>query len=174
MKYSNLFLTGAKNTGKSTLIQRAVKERGLHPGGFLTLPYEIEGKQRGFYFHSLIALPTVENDVPISVQPDAVSCLPVPETFERLGTACLLGALKAETPLIVMDELGRLERTATEFQRLVMEMFASQKQVLGVLKKEEIPWLQPVYERKDTRILDLDVIDFEKARIFVGKFLDQC
>lgn len=150
---TNYFLTGQKGVGKSWLLKRLLRESGMEFCGFCTLPYEIGGNRKGFYFHSLAPVKGYENDAPVSVQQELNACIPVPEVFEGLGCACLR---QLPGPLVLMDELGRLEQRAAGFQEAVKEVLDSGRLVLGVLKKEPVPWLETVRNREDIEIFDLD------------------
>ena len=51
-----VFLTGSKQIGKSTLIQKFIQENQVPCSGYITLPYFENGERIGFYLHSLISL----------------------------------------------------------------------------------------------------------------------
>lgn len=151
----NFFVTGQKNSGKSTLIQMLMRERKERWYGFFTLPYEIDGKRRGFYLHSLEPVASGENDLPISVQPDESHCIPCRETFEGLGCQCLKEALR-QAQWVVMDELGRLEKEAYAFQNAVEQILDSDIFTICAVKKEKNVFLDRIRGREDAVLFDLD------------------
>lgn len=151
----NIFITGEKGIGKSTLINRLIEEINLEVSGFKTLPYEIENQRMGFYLKGLVEASDFINNRPISIQDSQTSCIPITETFETLGVEVLRKSLKDSHPIIVMDELGRLERMAKEFNQEVYKVLDSHKMVLGVLQQVSVPLLEAIKQREDTLILTL-------------------
>lgn len=151
----NIFITGEKQIGKSTLLNKLIAEMQLSISGFRTLPYRIENERMGFYFSALVETDTYRNNMPISIQTSSTSCIPITETFETLGTHVLRKSIEGSAPIILMDELGRLERMATKFNQEINQVLDSDKMVLGVLQQAEVPLLNAIKERKDTLIFTL-------------------
>ncbi len=152
----NVFITGEKQIGKSTLINRLIEEMQLQVSGFTTLPYEIENQRMGFYLKGLVETEEYRNHMPISIQTSKISCTPITETFESLGVEVLKKSLEDSNPIILMDELGRLERMATRFNHQVCQVLDSNKMVLGVLQQVQVPLLETIKQRQDTLILLLN------------------
>lgn len=151
----NCFLTGAIGSGKSTLLRRAFVEYDIAPTGILTLPYAIEGHHAGHYMHALSDLIAVkDNDKAISVYMAPGSCIPIPEVFEKFGVRYLRAAQDDSHPMVLLDELGQMEKDAWEFQKCVTDLLDSPKSVVGVLKDvRDVEWLEAIRERKDTRVV---------------------
>ena len=64
----------------------------------------------------------------------------MPGRLAALGTACLTG-----TPTLwVMDECGRLERDALDFQRAILEKLEGDTPVLGVVREGFPGWTKAV------------------------------
>ena len=149
-KIQHLFLTGEKKAGKSTLLRKALDALDLHPAGFETRPYQISGRFMGFCMHATGPLPEgYENDNPISVLPMPCSPVPIPAIFDGFG-ADLLTAAREAGPLILMDELGSLERNAYRFQEAVRTCLDSPCHVVGVLKKCDQEMIRRIAAREDT------------------------
>ncbi|MBM6829428.1 hypothetical protein H9X85_07255 [Anaerotignum lactatifermentans] len=165
----NILFTGGKGSGKSTWVRRLMKELGGPWQGFFTLPYEIGGRRKGFYFHSLAPVAHWENDVPISVQTTASGAVAVTETFEGLGSACLRQAAAAS--FVVMDELGRLEGKAARFQRAVEAVLESDAWTICAVKKKKTPFLDRLRSREDILLLDLDETTEEMAKAAIQNYL---
>ncbi|MGI5958109.1 MAG: nucleoside-triphosphatase [Massiliimalia sp.] len=172
MKKKQIFLTGQKKSGKSWVLHQLTVQYGLKLCGFQTLPYEIDGVRKGFYFHSLVKTEHWENDVPISVQPNNHSCIPVPHTFETLGVECLKLSLKSPEKYLMMDELGKLEQSALEFQEAAYEAIQGDKIILGVIRKDSIPWLEKLRQQIDGTIYDLDTMDSHQVLKQIAKELN--
>ncbi|MGI6011075.1 MAG: molybdopterin-guanine dinucleotide biosynthesis protein B [Ruminococcus sp.] len=147
----HIFLTGKKQAGKSTILKRALKEKGKEVCGYYTLPYEINGVRKGFYLHSIKEMEEFENDSPISVRAGKHQSYPLTETFETLGTAVLRGALQSDEWMIA-DEVGKLERDAVSFQQAFFQCLDQKSLVLGVLQDTDTPFVNAIKERPDVEV----------------------
>lgn len=152
----NIFITGNKQTGKSTLINNIISNAGLDCSGFLTLPYHIGGKRRGYYLHGVAGIPDEENDVPITAQPDGSSFYAINETFENLGVRILKSSLQDKSKIIVMDEIGVAEGCSRDFIRYVENCLDSNKFVLGVLKQSDCSHIHKIKNRRDVLVFVLE------------------
>lgn len=152
----NIFITGEKQIGKSTLVNHLINDMQLQVSGFQTLPYQIENQRMGFYLKGLVATKKYRNNRPISIQTSETSCIPMTDTFESLGVEVLKESLKASTPIVLMDELGRLEQMATTFNKQVGQVLDSKKLVLGVLQQVQVPLIEAIKQRQDTLVLVLN------------------
>ncbi|MEG0295943.1 MAG: nucleoside-triphosphatase [Clostridium sp.] len=153
---TNIFITGKKGIGKSYLLGKVIEALGIVPSGYRTLPYFHVQERKGFYMHGLVELDEKENDKIISIQNDAVSCIPVIETFQTLGVKILKKSMESNN-VILLDELGRLERNSKEFLNEIQVILDSDRTVIGVLKKEEIAYIEEIIKRDDTLVFDLDI-----------------
>lgn len=168
----NFFITGEKGKGKSFLIRRFMEQWDGKIQGFLTLPYTIGNKRKGFYLHSLQEVAHLENDLPISVQYGVDVCFPVIETFECLGCAILEQARRSKD-MIVMDELGKLEGQAFHFQQTVEKVLDSENLTLCAIKKADAPFLHRLCSRKDIMLFDLDVDTADRIYANIVKEVDK-
>lgn len=150
----HIFLTGDKGIGKSTIWKKIFKETGLEYSGFETRPLEIQGIRKGAYIHAVGACapeaPEDNNQI-IGVRISPKKVVPITETFEIFGVETLHKA-KASGNVIFMDELGRLERDAKNFQQTVRECLNGETQVLGVLQDTPSDFLDEIKNRKDVTV----------------------
>ncbi len=159
----NILITGSRGSGKTTAVQRALQALALQPCGFQTLPYTIAGQVRGHYFHSILPVEGVENDLPITVRTGAQSCIPIAQTFDILGIPCMKQALACDYPLMLLDEIGRIERHTSAYIATIQQALDSPKTVVAVLKKEPIPFLEQIKSRDDVQVFDLDIMGRDAA-----------
>jgi nucleoside-triphosphatase len=71
-----------------------------------------------------------------------------------------------------MDELGRFELEADKFQKEVFSLLASEKNVIGVIKAEENPFLDKIRQRNDIEIYQLNEDDQEQRAVLLNKILE--
>lgn len=158
-KRKHIFLTGEKQVGKSTVLSKVLadariaaycREKGL--AGFRTYPLMAEGVRKGFYMHSLLPVAACDNDLPVVIRIGPNKMVPVSETFEILGSALLADAVKQRERLVLLDELGKAEKKAPAFQRMVFRTLDTQDLVLGVLQKGIDTFAQTTGLREDVKV----------------------
>ena len=132
----HVFLMGEVQTGKSTLIRRTLAAfPALQPGGFYTVsaPALPDGA-RPVYLVSAAGEPVFADGNRVGVRPGARHGFAAyPAAFDTAGVRALRGAESA--PLIVMDELGRMEKDADLFTGRVLELLNGKTPILGVLQQ---------------------------------------
>ena len=151
----HIFLTGARQVGKSTILRGLMKRRGLDCTGFETQPFYIGDERRGFTLHGRVNMPPYENDCIVCVRVGERRSVPVLPVFEENGVDILKRSLESESPWLLMDELGRLEREAAQFCAQVLACLDSGKRVLGVLQACDAPLVCAVRAREDVSVIEV-------------------
>ena len=133
----HIFLTGDVQVGKSTIIKKtlaALKLRDI--GGFrsVSVPDLPDGAM------SVYLIPVGEKD-PVVNDWNRVGIRKgcgrgigkFPEAFERAGVQALVDA--ENMPLILMDEVGRMESAAARFSARILALLGGSAPILGVVQK---------------------------------------
>lgn len=149
----HLFLTGAKQVGKSTLLRRLIETKKLDCSGYETRAFFIGEERRGFTLHGRIALPPFENDCICCVRIHQRKSIAIPEVFDQNGVSILTESLACQSPYILMDELGKLECSAERFCSQVLTSLDGNKRVLGVLQQCDSPLIEAIKSRDDVTVL---------------------
>lgn len=147
----NVFLTGNVQVGKSTTIKRFLEKENISPLGFTThldrstglLTIKIIGK---------------DGDREIKAAAPIGGSRPVPdiEAFDRAGKM-LTDMDTSDCDMLIMDELGFMERDAHVFTDAVPAMLDRGIRTVGVLRnKPDGPFWDMLHERDDTVILTVD------------------
>lgn len=147
----NVFLTGNVQVGKSTAIKRFLEKENISPLGFTThldrstglLTIKIIGK---------------DGDREIKAAAPVGGSRPVPdiEAFDRAGKM-LTDMDISDCDMLIMDELGFMERDAHVFTDAVPAMLDRGIRTVGVLRnKPDGPFWDMLHERDDTVILTVD------------------
>ncbi|MDI6707393.1 MAG: nucleoside-triphosphatase [Bacillota bacterium] len=153
---TNIFLTGPINVGKSTIINSVAAKLRSHNvpvSGFRTLPYIRNGKVAGYYIepvNCISNIPDISKRLIVLVTENEWK--PMVDTFEGFALEILYICLETSSGVIIMDELGFFEASASKFQRGVMQLLDSGRQVLGVIKPISIPFLDRIREKENVRV----------------------
>lgn len=156
---SNIFITGRKRSGKTSLIVNYIKKYKINNLSGFMVARKLQ-KDQPVSFHLVSPAEYLNLEKTLSLKGD--NCFAsrespatyrwqvYPDIFNRLGVNLLKTGNK--NSLVIMDELGRFERSSWEFQTQVFRTLLSERQVLGVLKAESNPFLDKIRIRTDVEI----------------------
>jgi nucleoside-triphosphatase len=156
MRISNIFVTGSIHVGKSTVINSVIKALpGWRINGFRTTPIFEEKKRSGFVFESLDGYRECFAHIDLNTRNKYDIYHYDLTIFNDFGVRTLEKAL-TESDLIIMDEIGAMEREARKFQKALKKCLDSPIFVLGAFQKRA-RWFQDfVQPREDTKIFMVD------------------
>ncbi len=137
----HILICGDVGVGKSTLIEKLLRENRRPLCGFITKRVDTEGSElHEVYIHPVNGewLHTQENLVGTI---DALGAHPNPQAFDAYGTL-MLNTVRGG--LVVMDELGFLESQAFVFCKKVLCTLDGDIPVLAAIKSKDTPFLRAV------------------------------
>ena len=129
-----IFLTGQKQIGKSTCIGTFLEKSQMQACGFQTLPVYENGKRIGFCIHALVEME--DNDRRFSIQHDTYNEV-IPGVFDSFGCQVLEKSMEYPSRILILDEIGVLEREEAAYLELLNRRCVLHEQVLGVLKRRK-------------------------------------
>ena len=152
-----VFLTGPSGVGKSTALDRTLALLGVRPGGFRT---GFAPDRTRLCLWPAWEAPdwSEEHTVARMVQGRLTGD---PEAFDRLGLRILTES-RTWARLLVLDELGWLERDAAAFRRAVRDSVAGELPVLGVIKPEPQragTWLESLAQVPGGTVMTVDTVN---------------
>lgn len=144
----HLFLTGNRKSGKTTLLHELCPEMlpGIttwaEPRSAVYLRENTTGlaAQVGRFDPTIL---TAEN----RMRPTA--------GFDTLGVDALHRCMDAPGDFCTIDEIGYLESCSPAYQS-AFHALLTKKQVIAVIRKQELPFLQTLLHREDAFVVDLD------------------
>ena len=148
MGKKHIVITGQRGVGKTTLLERLLAHCTVPISGFVTRGTERDADG----FHSVHMFPaSAQSGEFCEVNRVGTSNRRVktsfPQVFDTLGVA-LLSADPGS--VIVMDELGFMEREAMDFRAAVMKCLDGDIPVIAVVRmKEDEPFLQEILAHPD-------------------------
>ena len=128
----HIFLTGKKQIGKSTLLQKILKNYQGTADGFLTVrTKEYLGDQNSVHMYHLTESrdPNEQNLLFVCGKANEHTA----DTFNCLG--CRILSMCSDCSLLIMDELGPHEAKAALFREEILHLLDGQIPVLGVLQE---------------------------------------
>ena len=145
----HIIITGDRGSGKSTLLNRLFPNPlpGITTWAIPKSAVYLKDNstdnitQVGVYDNSLAGL---ENKMKLCG-----------DGFVNLGIDALNNALLSNSEWISIDEIGYLESQCTDYLNKIMDIM-DKKHLLAVVRKQNLPHLRELCERKDVFLIDLD------------------
>lgn len=154
MFQKNILITGPPRTGKTTLIiklSESLKE--FHPVGFYTLEIKEKGIRKGFKLISPDGREGLLSHVDIK-SPYRVGKYRVDiRGFEDFLDS--ISFLASGNPLVIVDEIGRMELFSERFRRLIMEILGSQKLLIATIALKGNELIAEIKKRKDVKLFEI-------------------
>jgi len=172
----NLFVTGRPGVGKTTLIEKVLASLDVAAGGFYTSEIRAGGARVGFAIKDLQGeegvLAHVSIESPFHVGRYGINR----DDLEKIGVRAIERAIDS-APLVVMDEIGRMELCSEAFQTAVMRALDSATPVFGTIQDRANAFLDAVRARSDLEVVRLteknrdEMVDAvrEKLAVLLGR-----
>lgn len=148
----HILITGQPGVGKTTLI-RSIAQRlsEYQPAGFYTEEIRVKGVRQGFRLVSLDGRQHVLSHVDYP-GPKRVSRYGVDVPgFERL--LAQLDLRHASSPVIILDEIGKMECFSSRFQDEVTALLNSARTVVATIALKGDGFIQTIKQRTDCRLV---------------------
>ena len=156
-------LTGRPGTGKTSLIKQVVAGLGDKAGGFYTEEIRHGGSRLGFKLVTLDGEETVLAHINID-SPYRVSQYRVDiDNLDRVGVSALNQASK-ERPIIIIDEIGKMELFSAAFKEAVLKAIGSGKKVLGTIMLSPHPWADHIKQKPQVKLIEVTRINHLRVR----------
>ena len=145
----HLIITGAKGTGKTTLL------KNLFPENLPGITTRAKPKE-AVYLRDNLSGETAQIGIFDETIPGFGNrMVPVQEGFASLGVNALEHYAKSDHEWISVDEIGYLESHCESYLEALRNLF-DKKRVAAVVRKQNLPFLSELCNRKDSFIIDMD------------------
>ena len=165
MKPENILLTGPPRCGKSTVIERLVKEIHKPVTGFFTQEIKEKGRRVGF---SIITLDGKEGVLAHedSKSPERVGKYGVNlDELDRIAIPAMIPSKPDE--IVIIDEIGKMECFSPLFRETLIRTLDSANLVVGSIAQKGSPFIEKIKERKEVLLVTVS----EKNRNSLPAFL---
>ena len=164
MRAAKILLRGASGAGKTGILNQALAECGVQPCGLRFVRSYAQGQLMGYDLHALSQGQCLD-----LLRLEGGQTSKPPKGFYDQHVLPLLQHEAKEEGLLLVDEVGRLERHDTMYLALLKSLWQQKnKPCLFVLKKEPLPFNEGLWQG-DAHALRLDVDDMPLA--MAGKLL---
>jgi nucleoside-triphosphatase len=155
-------LTGSPGTGKTTVIRQAIARSEAKAGGFYTEEIRSGGTRLGFRIVTLegqnAILAHIDNHSRYRVSKYGVDV----QNLDNVGVAAIDRAV-AESDLIVIDEIGKMELFSPRFREAVLKAMDSGKKVLGTVMLSPHPFVDDIKHRPEVKVIQLTRADHDQV-----------
>lgn len=166
----HIFLTGQRNIGKTTLIDKILDELPEYQkvGGFRTFKSEefAPGK-------SYILMASAENSADefrvAHMDKTGPSYEVYPDVFDTCGVELLEKC--GDSDLIIMDELGFMESDSYKFQKKIIDLLDGGIPVLGAIKPQANHFLDRVRSHPKVRVIEVTEDNRDELLFIITKLL---
>ena len=153
-KPTHIFLTGEKQVGKSTLVSAVLSSVHLKYSGLRSISVFDENNDRNVY----LVPANGENRDPaalVGVCSNRHITEKYPEVFDDVG--CRLLDFDEDTELIVIDEIGKMERDAKRYSARILELLDRKDvRILGVVqKKADTDLAQAIRKHPNVKMIEV-------------------
>jgi nucleoside-triphosphatase len=149
-----ILLTGRPGCGKTTLIQRVVKDLALPAGGFYTKEIRERGMRVGFKLITLDGKEAVFADVNFKTSERVGKYGLDLAKLETIGVAAVREAVRTRK-LVVIDEIGPMELRSTIFRDVITETFETTVPILATITARPFPFTNAIKKQPDVRVVDV-------------------
>lgn len=147
----HVLFTGEVGSGKSTALRRTLELLGAQAGGLQTYSPDPRGVRPKRLL--LRAYGSGEEGTLVCMIPGEDRSQIVP-LFDTLAIRLLEDAQK-DAEVVVIDEIGRLERNAHAYHAALKACFDGAKPILGVIRKQQAAWADWIRAREDVLLLEV-------------------
>jgi len=135
-----LLLTGRPGIGKTTIIKTVIAQLGDRAGGFYTEEILGPGGRKGFRLITLDGHSAVIAHIDFKSRSQVGRYDVKVEAIDRLGAGAIRSAVE-HNPIVIIDEIGKMELFSSPFQSAVLKAVSSPKIVLAAAMLDDHPWL---------------------------------
>jgi nucleoside-triphosphatase len=151
-----ILVTGFPGVGKTTLIREISRQfQHLHPAGFYTSEIRDKGRRKGFRLIDLNGRKIILAHVEISSRSRVGTYGVDIEAFETYLHDS--GLLQTLSPLIIIDEIGKMECLSPQFVSLVRSILASDRDLIATVAMKGSGFIDEIKQRYDSRLFELTI-----------------
>lgn len=159
---STLLLTSRPGIGKTTIIKAVIAQLGDRAGGFYTEEILGPGGRKGFRLITLAGQSAVIAHVDFKSRSQVGRYGVKVDEIDRLGAGAIRAAID-HSPIVIIDEIGKMELFSSPFQSAVLKAVSSPKVVLATAMLDDHPWLMALKSLPQVTVWEVNKVN--RARL---------
>lgn len=148
----NIFLTGAPSSGKTTIIKKIIEKLPVSANGFYTEEERKDGKRTGFVLH------TLDGQKGYLAHQDITSEYAIRRygvSIKNIETIAVPAIAVVGNPLIIIDEIGKMECFSQKFIQASKQALDSSALVVGTITLGGTEYIKQVKGRTDIDVFEV-------------------
>ena len=138
-----LILTGRPGIGKTTIVKALIAQLADRAGGFYTEEILGAGGRKGFRLITLDGRSSVMAHVDFKSRSQVGRYGVKVDVIDQLGAGAIRLAVDTQ-PIVIIDEIGKMELFSSPFQNAVLKAIGSSKLVIATAMQDDHPWVAAV------------------------------
>jgi len=153
MVLTNILLTGPPRSGKSTLIEKVIKELKRPATGFFTRELREKGKRVGFLIETLdgktglLAHQNIKSNYRVGKYKVNI------EDLDQIAVPSMLPS--TDDQIVVIDEIGKMECFSHLFKETLLRVLSAENQVVGSIAIKGDHFIQTIKNRDDVILVSI-------------------
>lgn len=154
MAVKNILLTGPPQIGKTTIIEKLIRNfRDFTVCGFFTKEIRESGRRAGFSLNIIGGHPSVLAHVNFRSRYRVGSYKVDIEEFEQQLKK--MNLTSSESRVIIIDEIGKMECFSEEFHRTVNALLETDKVIIATIAAKGVGFISEIKNRRDCRLINV-------------------
>ena len=149
---TNIFLTGAPSSGKTTVIKKVIARLDTPANGFYTEEEKHGGRRVGF------RMTTLDGKSGYLAHQDISSGFHIRRygvSIESIEAVAVPSLMPVDDHIIILDEIGKMECFSEKFKKAALRALDSPNVVIGTIAFGGTDFIHEVKERKDIEIYEV-------------------
>ncbi len=167
-----LLLTGRPGIGKTTIIKAVIAQLGDRAGGFYTEEILGPGGRKGFRLNTLDGQSAVIAHIDFKSRSQVGRYGVKVEVIDQLGAGAIRSAAE-HNPIVIIDEIGKMELFSSPFQSAVLKAVSGSKIVLATAMLDDQPWLMALKSLPNVTVWEVTKPNRTKMAEQVLRWLQQ-
>lgn len=138
-----LILTGRSGIGKTTIVKALIAQLTDQAGGFYTEEILGAGGRKGFRLITLDGRSNVIAHIDVKSRSQVGRYGVRVDVIDQLGAGAIRSAVDTY-PIVIIDEIGKMELFSSPFQSAVLKAIGSSKIVIATAMQDDHPWVAAV------------------------------
>lgn len=153
-----LILTGRPGIGKTTIIKALIAQITDRAGGFYTEEILGPGGRKGFRLVTLEGRSYVIAHMEVRSRSKVGRYGVRVDVIDQVGAGAIRSAVDTH-PIVIIDEIGKMELFSSPFQSAVLKAISSSKIVIATAMQDDHPWVAAVKTLPNVTVWEVNKVN---------------